>query len=64
MRARSYTRRLREHRERFNLTVTDTDDEADRDADARSDRLFFPRRIVILIEGVVLNLEKLEGVLK
>jgi len=64
VRARSRARRLREHRERFNPTAADSDDEADRDADARSDRLFFPRRVMTLIEGVVLNLEKLEGVLK
>jgi len=38
--SRNYTtsaRRLREGRERFNLTAADTDDEADRDADARND---------------------------
>jgi len=55
MRARSRARRLREHRERFNLTAADIDNEADRDADARSDRLFFPRRVVILVKCVVLN---------
>jgi len=66
MRARSRARRLREHRERFNPRAADADDEADRDTDARNDRdrLFLPRRVMILIEGVVVNLERLEGVLK
>ncbi|KAI0249893.1 hypothetical protein BJV78DRAFT_634082 [Lactifluus subvellereus] len=64
-RARSRARRWREHRERFNVMAADTEDEAERDtSDGRGGRVFFPRRVMILIEGVVLGLEKMEGVLK
>jgi hypothetical protein len=62
VRARSRARRLREHRERFN--VTESEGEAERDSDGRDGRVFFPRRVMILIEGIVLSLEKMEGVLK
>lgn len=64
VRARSRARRLREHRERFNVKGTERDDDAERDGDVRGGRLFLPRRVMILIEGVVLSLEKMEGVLK
>ncbi len=64
VRARSRARRLREHRERFNVTAADSEDEVERDSDGRDERVFFPRRVMILIEGVVLSLEKMEGVLK
>jgi hypothetical protein len=61
VRARSRARRLREHRERFNVTA---EEEFERDSDGRDERVFFPRRVMILIEGIVLSLEKMEGVLK
>lgn len=62
-RARSRARRLREHRERFNVTAAESEDEAKRDVDGRGGRIL-PRRVMILIEGVVLSIEKMEGVLK
>ncbi|KAI0292188.1 hypothetical protein BC826DRAFT_1097979 [Russula brevipes] len=63
-RARSRARRLREHRERFNLRAAESEVELERDGDGRGGRVFFPRRVMILIEGIVLSLEKMEGVLK
>jgi hypothetical protein len=64
-RARSRARRWREHRERFNVTSAVSEDEAEREArDGRGGRGFFPGRVMVLIEGVVLGLEKMEGVLK
>jgi hypothetical protein len=63
-RARSRARRLREHRERFNLKAAESEVEPERDGDGRGGRVFFPRRVMILIEGIVLSLEKMEGVLK
>jgi hypothetical protein len=63
VRARSRARRLREHRERFNVKGAESEDALEQDGDGRG-RVFFPRRVMILIEGVVLSLEKLEGVLK
>ncbi|KAH9999234.1 hypothetical protein BJV74DRAFT_883037 [Russula compacta] len=62
-RARSRARRLREHRERFNVTAAESEDEVKRDVDGLGGRIL-PRRVMILIEGVVLSLEKMEGVLK
>ena len=62
VRARSRARRRREHRERFNVTAAESEDEAEREG--RGGRVFFPRRVMILIEGVVVGLEKMEGVLK
>jgi hypothetical protein len=64
VRARSRARRLREHRERFNVTAAEREEEPERDSDGRDERVFFPRRVMILIEGIVLGLEKMEGVLK
>ena len=64
VRARSRARRLREHRERFNVTAAESEEESERDSDGRDERVFFPRRVMILIEGIVLSLEKMEGVLK
>jgi hypothetical protein len=64
VRARSRARRLREHRERFNVTAAVSEDEAERDGNGRNERIFFPRRVMILIEGVVFSLEKMEGMLK
>jgi hypothetical protein len=64
VRARSRARRLREHRERFNVTAAESEEESGRDSDGRDERVFFPRRVMILIEGIVLSLEKMEGVLK
>lgn len=64
VRARSRARRLREHRERFNVTAAENEEEAERDSYGRDERVFFPRRVMILIEGIVLSLEKMEGVLK
>ncbi|KAF8501429.1 DnaJ-domain-containing protein [Russula emetica] len=64
VRARSRARRLREHRERFNVTAAESEEETERDSDGRDERVFFPRRVMILIEGIVLSLEKMEGVLK
>jgi hypothetical protein len=64
VRARSRARRLREHRERFNVTAAEREDEAERDGDGRDERVFFPRRVMILIEGIVVSLEKMEGMLK
>ena len=64
VRARSRARRLREHRERFNVTAAEREDDAERDGDGRDERVFFPRRVMILIEGIVLSLEKMEGMLK
>lgn len=64
VRARSRARRLREHRERFNATAVESEEESERDSDGRNERVFFPRRVMILIEGIVLSLEKMEGVLK
>jgi hypothetical protein len=64
VRARSRARRLREHRERFNVTAAESEDEAERDGVGRDGRVFFPRRVMILIEGVVLSLERMEGMLK
>jgi len=64
VRARSRARRLREHRERFNITAAENEEEAERDSYGRDERVFFPRRVMILIEGIVLSLEKMEGVLK
>ncbi|KAI0270159.1 hypothetical protein BGY98DRAFT_1091329 [Russula aff. rugulosa BPL654] len=40
------------------------EEEAERDSYGRDERVFFPRRVMILIEGIVLSLEKMEGVLK
>ena len=64
VRARSRARRLREHRERFNFTAAEGEEESERGSDGRDERVFFPRRVMILIEGIVLSLEKMEGVLK
>jgi hypothetical protein len=64
VRARSRARRRREHRERFNVTAAESEDETERDSEVRGGRVFFPRRVMILIEGVVVGLEKMEGVLK
>jgi len=64
VRARSRARRLREHRERFNVKDTECEDAFERDGDGRGGRIYFPRRVVILLEGVVLSLEKMEGMLK
>ncbi|KAI9440239.1 DnaJ-domain-containing protein [Lactarius psammicola] len=64
VRARSRARRRREHRERFNVTAAESEDETERDGEVRGGRIFFPRRVMILIEGVVVGLEKMEGVLK
>jgi hypothetical protein len=64
-RARSQARRWREHRERFNVTSAVNEDEVEREArDGRGGRGFFPRRVMVLIEGVVIGLEKMESVLK
>jgi hypothetical protein len=63
-RARSRARRLREHRERFNVKDAESEDDPERDSNGCGGRVFFPRRVMILIEGVVLSLEKMEGVLK
>jgi hypothetical protein len=63
VRARSRARRLREHRERFNVRCAESEDALEQDGDRRG-RVFFPRGVMILIEGVVLSLEKMEGVLK
>jgi hypothetical protein len=64
VRARSRARRLREHRERFNVTAAESEVDAERNGDGRDERVFFPRRVMILIEGIVLSLEKMEGMLK
>lgn len=64
VRARSRARRRREHRERFNVTAAESEDETERDGEVRGRRVFFPRHVMILIEGVVVGLEKMEGVLK
>jgi hypothetical protein len=63
-RARSRARHLREHRERFNVKDGETEDVFEREDDERGGRIFFPRRVKILLEGVVLSLEKMESVLK
>ncbi|KAH9018472.1 DnaJ-domain-containing protein [Lactarius pseudohatsudake] len=64
VRARSRARRRREHCERFNVTAAESEDETERDGEIRGGRVIFPRRVMILIEGVVVGLEKMEGVLK
>lgn len=64
VRARSRARRLREHRERFNVTAAGSEDETEREGGGRDERVIFPRRVMILIEGIVLSLEKMEGMLK
>jgi len=64
VRARSRARRLREHRERFDVTAAESEEEAERESDWRNERIFFPRRVMVLIEGIMLSLEKMEGVLK
>ena len=64
VRARSRARRRREHRERFNVMAAESEDETERDGELRTGRMFFPRRVMVLIEGVVVGLEKMEGVLK
>ena len=63
-RARSRARRLREHRERFNAKGRENEDAFEQDRDGRSRLVFFPRRVMVLLEGIVLSLEKMEGVLK
>ncbi|KAI0261554.1 DnaJ-domain-containing protein [Gloeopeniophorella convolvens] len=46
----------------------ESEDETDRgrnsDGDSRASRVFFPRHVMFLIEGVVVGLEKMEGVLR
>ncbi|TFY56395.1 hypothetical protein EVG20_g8939 [Dentipellis fragilis] len=63
-RARARSRARRRNGERFWADRADSDEDADGpDEDAEAGRVF-PRRVLMLIEGLVLVLERMEGVLK
>ncbi|KAA1467380.1 DnaJ-domain-containing protein [Dentipellis sp. KUC8613] len=65
-RARARSRARRRNGERFWSDRAESDEDADgpdEDAEAEAGRVF-PRRVLMLIEGLVLVLERMEGVLK